>query len=463
VTIQRPLFWHQGLFLQPHHFQLLDLSFQSFVSPFNNFLMPYFWGVWELEIHRAALGTRSFNALRGEILFPDGTHAAFPGNALIEPRSFDESWVEGGKPFTVFIGVRKWNYAKENVTVLNELKEVSEVATRYVTTADPEEFADLHQPGPPAKVGRLYHVLKVFWETERAKIGDYDLLPVAQLERFGEEIILSSKFAPPSLSIFSTDPLLKTAKEIRDQIASRGRQLEEYKTQRGIHTAEFGSRDMVYLLALRSLNRYVPLLWHLTETRQVHPWTVYGFLRQLIGELSSFSNRINVAGELEDGTRLLPNYDHWNPMECFAAAQSLITQLLDEITAGPEYVIRLIYDGTYYAAELSPPIFKGRNRYYLVFRTDEDPKSVLSSLATIIKISNRAQLPILIARALPGLRLEHLPVPPQELPRRAHCIYFQIDHHGDHWASIEKGQNIALYWDTAPEDLEVELMVVGRP
>ncbi len=107
MTIQRPLFWHQGLFLQPHHFQLLDLTSQSQLSPFRDFLMPYFWGVWELEIHRAALGNRSFNALKGEFLFPDGTHVVFPGNALIEPRSFDEAWVEGGKPFTVFIGLRK--------------------------------------------------------------------------------------------------------------------------------------------------------------------------------------------------------------------------------------------------------------------------------------------------------------------------------------------------------------------
>ena len=257
---------------------------------------------------------------------------------------------KGASPLRFLSVCANGTYAKENVTVLPELKEIGEVATRFVTTADPEEVADLHQPGPSAKVGRLYHVLRVFWETEQAKVGDYDLLPVAQLERFGEEITLSAKFAPPSLSIFSTDLLLKTTKEIRDQIAARGRQLEEYKTQRGIHTAEFGSRDMVYLLALRSLNRYVPLLWHLTETRQVHPWTVYGLLRQLIGELSSFSNRINVNGELDDGTHLLPGYDHWNPLECFTAAQALITQLLDEITAGPEYILRLIFDGTYYTA-----------------------------------------------------------------------------------------------------------------
>jgi len=53
-------------------------------------------------------------------------------------------------------------------------------------------------------------------------------------------------------------------------------------------------------------------------------------------------------------------------------------------------------------------------------------------------------------------------LPPQELPRRAFSIYFQLDHHSDLWSRVEKGKNLALYWDTAPEDLKVELMVVGR-
>jgi type VI secretion system protein ImpJ len=311
-------------------------------------------------------------------------------------------------------------------------------------------------------VKRLFYVLRLFWESEREQLGDYLLIPLAQLERLGGEVRLSEGFIPPCLTISSSEPLSKLIKEIRDQISSRGHQLEQYKSQRGIQTAEFGSRDMVYLLALRSLNRYVPILHHLTEARQVHPWAVYGALRQLIGELSSFSERVNMMGEWEDGNRLLFNYDHRNLWGCFSGAQALITQLLDEITAGPEYIIRLIYDGTYYAAELKPAMFEGRNRFYLVVKTEEDPKFVLQSLTTIAKLSAREYLPILIARALPGIGLEHLPVPPQELPRRAHSIYFAVDHHHDQWASVEKGHNIALYWDNAPEDLEVELMVVGR-
>jgi type VI secretion system protein ImpJ len=462
MDIQRPLFWHQGLFLQPQHFQLLDLSFQSLMAPFRHFIAPHFWGIGEIEVQKAALGLRSFNLLRGNFLFPDGTFAVFPKNAFVEARAFEEAWVEGGKPFTVLMGLKKWNNDGENVTLVEKLENLSDVATRFVTTPDPEEVKDLHSGGPGGRVKRLHFLLKIFWETEMEQLGDYVLIPIAQLERMGEEIRFSDRFVPPSLTISSSEPLFNLIKEMRDQIAARSHQLEEFKSQRGIQTAEFGSRDMVYLLALRSLNRYVPTFYHFTEGQQVHPWAVYGILRQLIGELSSFSERINVMGELEDGTRLLPNYDHRNLWECFSAAREIVIQLLDEITAGPEYVIRLVYDGTYYAATLKPAMFEGRNHFYLVLRTEEEPKLVLKSIETTAKFSSRENLPILIARALPGIGLEHLPVPPQELPRRAHSIYFSVNHHSDQWAFVQKGNNIALYWDNAPEDLEVELMVVGR-
>jgi len=460
--MERPLFWHQGLFLQPQHLQLEDVHVHSLLTPFHRFLQPYLWGAGDFEIQKAALGNRSFDLVRGEFLFPDMTYAAFPGNALIEARSFDEDWVEGGKPLTVFVGLKKWNDAGENVTVLSSLENLTGVTTRFVTAADPEEVQDLHQGGPPAQVKRLYHALKVFWETELDQLGDHVLVPVGQLERVGEEVTLSERFVPPCLTIASSELLIKLVKEMRDQIAARGHQLESYKRERGIHTAEFGARDMVYLLALRSLSRYASLLSHLIQAHQVHPWTVYGILRQLTGELSSFSERVNMMGEREDGTSLLPSYDHRDLWGCFRGAQSLVTQLLDEITAGPEYMIQLVYDGTYHAAELSPAVFEGRNRFYLVLETEEEPESVLQSVETIAKLGSRESLPILIARALPGIRLRHLPVPPQELPRRAHCIYFQVDHHSDQWPQVEKAHNIALYWDTAPDDLKAELMVVGR-
>jgi type VI secretion system protein ImpJ len=154
---------------------------------------------------------------------------------------------------------------------------------------------------------------------------------------------------------------------------------------------------------------------------------VYGLLRQLIGELSSFSEQFTVSGDAVDGSSELPKYYHLNLWQCFSRAQSVITALLDEITAGPEYVFSLVYDGTYYSSELPPAIFEGRNRFFLVVQTSADPKVVLNALATGAKLSSRENLPILIVRALPGAGIEHLDRPPQELPRRANALYFQID------------------------------------
>jgi type VI secretion system protein ImpJ len=462
MNMNRPLFWHQGLFLQPHHFQQADLYYQTLLTPYHRYIQPYLWGAGDLQIHEAALGNRSFSVASGKFLFPDHTYLSYPGNALIEDRSFDEDWVNGEKPLTVYLGLKKLNEVGENVTVLPMLENFSEVTTRFVTAEDAEETADLHQEGPPAEMKRLYYVLKIFWENEVDQLGDYVLIPLAQLIRSGEEIVLSEHFVPPSLTISVSGSLSKIVKEIRDQIASRGNQLEAYKRDRGIHTAEFGARDMVYLLALRSLNRYVPLLFHFTESGQVHPWTVYGVVRQLIGELSTFSEGVNAIGEIEGDILQLPNYDHRRIWECFSSALALVTRLLDEITAGPEYMLQLVYDGTYFAAELTPKMFEGRNRHYLVFETEEDPHAVVQSIETISKLNTRETLPILIARALPGIELNHLQVPPQELPRRSQSLYFQIDHHSDQWAQVQKANNIAFYWDSAPEDLKVELMIVGR-
>ena len=51
---------------------------------------------------------------------------------------------------------------------------------------------------------------------------------------------------------------------------------------------------------------------------------------------------------------------------------------------------------------------------------------------------------------------------PQELPRRPGSLYFQIDHHGELWQQVQQSNQLAIFWDEAPEGTKAELMVVGR-
>lgn len=459
---ERALFWHQGLFLQPQHLQLSSRYHEALNLPLKHYLQPHFWGVGHYQVQAAALDNRSFHLTAGKFLFPDMTYVEIPGNGVVMPRSFEVDWEAGSQRFGVYLGLRKCSATGANVTVVNDIDDVVDVRTRWATAAAAEPVSDLHQDGPAAEVQRLSHVIGLFWESEKDRLGDYELIPIAQLERDQDRVRMSPAYVPPCLGIGADDTLFNTIKEIRDQIGARARQLEAYKRDRGLHSAEFGARDMVYLLALRSLNRYASLLEHFTAARHGHPWSVYGVLSQLIGELSTFAGDISYTGETTAGERLLPSYDHNRLGPCFSGALSLITQMLDQITAGPEYVLPMLFDGTYFGTDMPPAIFEGRNRFYLVMETDADPKTVLPALAGIAKLGCRESLPILIARSLSGVGLQHLETPPRELPRRGRALYFQVDHHDDQWLQVQKGKNLALYWDTAPEDLTVELMAVGR-
>ena len=140
--MERPLFWRQGLFLQPQHFQLVDRYYQSLFTSFYKYQQPYPWGIGKIQIQDAALDNQTFNLLNGDFMFSDGSYTVLPDNAVIEARSFGDAWDKKGESLDVYIGLRKWNEFGSNVTTLPNFSDLTDVNTRFVTTIDPEEMKD---------------------------------------------------------------------------------------------------------------------------------------------------------------------------------------------------------------------------------------------------------------------------------------------------------------------------------
>ena len=78
MDMLKPLFWQQGLFLQPQHFQLMDQSFRGLLTPLEQHIVPHFWGVLQLQVNTARLGAGILEVQKGDFIFQDGTHVVFP-------------------------------------------------------------------------------------------------------------------------------------------------------------------------------------------------------------------------------------------------------------------------------------------------------------------------------------------------------------------------------------------------
>lgn len=460
MDIKQSIYWHQGLFLQPQHFQLLEQNQNYLRTPLYEASTPYFWGVSSMEIASEAFDARMLEIRAARLVMRDRTFVDFPGNAVIPPRSFDRVWTDMDQPLDVYLGVRKTSQVTGNVTEVESLLKTAEVATRYASVTDPVEVPDLYGDGPVAAVPTVVHVARVFFGQELASLDDYELIQVARLTRDGATIRLMPNYIPPCFTMQGSASLVDILKDIRDDTVGRLRQLQEYKVPREAQRLDLDPDYLVLLQAVQALNRYVPQILHMTETPVVHPWLVYGLLRSLIGELSSFSDRYDFMGKRDHREQGVLPYDHLNLGPCFSTARQLVSLLLNEITIGPEFLVVLEPQGDYRVGYIPAEYFTRRNRFYLVTHSVSNNMKGTDAFSKNARLASPEQLPKIINHALPGADLIEISTPPQGLPRKPDSRFYRIEQMSDAWEAVESNGQVGLYWLEAPEDFRAEIVVL---
>lgn len=458
----RPIFWGQGMFLQPQHFQQQDVYHEARLRRSMQLLHPFCWGVQALSINETALKNYLFEVDHCELVSWEGTLIRFqaeslPSNARLVPRSFEGALGAEGRPLAVYLGIKRLQWEGGNIAssgLGNGTEKETFQRFELHEMVTPDLFSD---DGKSCTMHYLIHEVRLLFEGDATlQSQEYELVKVAELLRAteGPGAVLSKSYIPPCLSIHASPALEGMLREVRDLLTAKGRELVEYKRQRGVHTIELGSRDTVYLLMMQMLNRYIPLFHHHLEIRGTHPCVFYGLLRQFIGEFSTFSETISVLGGP------LPAYRHDQLWACFNAAVQVATELIADLTRGPEYVVSLTFDGEYYTADLAKGFFEGNNRYYLSVKMDMPPRELERHLTETGKVCSREEMAALRQRSLPGLGLRYLDTPPEELPRRAHCCYFELDHRSALWNRIEQRQNFAVYCQLPSSQTEMQVLVI---
>jgi len=461
VNFQKPLLWQQGLFLQPQHFQYESLHAAQVTAQYMRQISHYPWGFSHLQFDETALTSGKIDVQAMQVLFEDGTLVDYPANAHLQPSSFDAQWIDRNKPLKVYIGLSKMSDSKGNVTVVPDFDSAPYINTRYIAEVEGQECKDFHQGELSTPLKTMKYAIKFIFGNDIDTANNETLIHIATLEQNHEIIQLCPKHITPCTAIKASPSLMSTIKNIRDELIGRSKQLEKYKSTSSSRAAEFNPLAERYRSALKVLANFAPTINHHLENGCAHPVEMYRILRSLIGELSTFSNKVNLLGESADGSLKLPRYQHQALEDCFSSAKVLIINLLDELTVSPELLVRFEKESSArFTANLPVEFFTRKNSMYLVLETNTQYNEFSADFKRFAKLGADNQVNTYLERAVPGVEFEHFAEQPIGLEHRAKVAYFSLDRDSDKWKLVQEQGKFVLHWDEAPDDLMVEMVVV---
>ncbi|SUY92971.1 Uncharacterized protein conserved in bacteria [Buttiauxella agrestis] len=449
---QQQIFWYSGLYLQPQHFQSVDLHHSYMLAQQRRLAQPWNLGVIQCDIHYETLVDFSLKIDHLRMILPSGYYLEYPGNCLIETYQFRDSWKQREKPFTLWLALRRFDPEHSNVS--------NGTSSRWVNYTEESVMKDVYHNGPESAVPRIAYNVRILSEEEKETAVDCEFVPLVQLRYDNDRVIPDPLFSPPAITLAGSPSLKKMLDGLYAELSNRAHKFEEYKRPEHMTQESKSGGDMTQLLTMRSLNRTLPLLNHYCKTPTMHPWAIYGLLVQLVGELSSFNDMCSFTGEWLDGSSPLLSYDHYRLIDCFTSVKSNLIALLNGLELEDNTWITLESDeqGIYHG-DLHHMQTQQASTILLLLRSDKlDAWRIHAPDSTEFKIATSAAISSLIQHALPGLVSRWETPSPRGVPNRKDSFYFAMNQHEELWKTIEKQKNIAFYWADAPDDLQVKLV-----
>jgi type VI secretion system protein ImpJ len=114
----------------------------------------------------------------------------------------------------------------------------------------------------------------------------------------------------------------------------------------------------------------------------------------------------------------------------------------------------------FYEGDITDQRCLDRARWMLSMHSAIGDVEVINRTQQLVKICSAQFVPQLVKRALPGMPLTHVPIPPSAVARRVESQYFLISRAGPCWDHIVQTRRVGIY---VPGDIpqpEIELLVI---
>jgi type VI secretion system protein ImpJ len=213
---------------------------------------------------------------------------------------------------------------------------------------------------------------------------------------------------------------------------------QEQQQREGVFQAGMSARHVAQYWFLHALNSNVSPLRHFLLSRHAHPQELFREMSRLGGALCTFG--------LEVHPRSLPAYDHQELGARFAALDEHIRRHLEIVMPSKAIKIPLNQVETFlYQGELQDERCLGPARWILEIQSPIGEADLIARVPKLTKMCSARFVLELIKRALPGLPLNHLSVPPPQIAARVESQYFAVNRSGPCWDHMVQTRQIGVY------------------
>jgi len=448
-TLTKPV-WSEGMYLGPHHFQAQSRYFEDALDFVTTSLWRDAYGFAGLQFDPDALrnGTLTLTHARG--LFSDGLAFDLPGSDIApSPRDFAALFSPLADHLTMHLAVPVALRDSQNTSLQSDSAPSAQVRYQGVDQILPDQNTGLDEK--PIKIGR-----KNLQLLAEAEVTDrYVSLPVVRILRDGSgHYEADHTFVPPCLSLSASPALIDMLRRLIEILDEKSTVFTQEQQQRnGVFQAGMSARHVAQYWFLHALNSNVSPLRHFLLSRHAHPQEVFREMSRLAGALCTFG--------LEVHPRSLPAYDHQELGARFAALDEHIRRHLEIVMPSKAIRIPLNQVETFlHQGEIQDERCIGPARWILEISSPIGEADLIALVPKLSKMCSARFVLELIKRALPGLPLNHLSVPPPQIAARVESQYFAVNRGGPCWDHIVQTRQIGVYVPAEIPSPQLSLIVL---
>ena len=278
--------------------------------------------------------------------------------------------------------------------------------------------------------------------------------PIARIFRDGKGGFASDpEFIPPCLRISACEGLVLILHRLVQAIDEKVMSTRSMRLSSGGFELGTSALDVANYWFLHALCSSLPALRHHLLDRRSHPEEVYRDLARLAGALSTFS--------LEATKDEIPPYRHLDLTSTFKEMDALIRRYLEVVAPSNSVTLQFRKADNYiFAAEVKDERCLRRARWIFGVRSSVAESLLLRQTPKLVKVCSAEGVTKLVQRALPGLELMHLPVPPAALHAQADMHYFSISLSGACWQHILQTKQVGVYLPGDLGDATFEVTII---